>query len=240
MSDNGTPFTSQEFAEFMKKNGVVHVRTAPYHPASNGQVERYVATFKSSFKSLEGSDTDVKLDRLLFQYRTTPHSSTGVSPAEKLMKRRLRTPFDQLRPNQSSRDAAKRFELRGASKLREFVVGESVLTLNFSTLSQCKWLSGIVVQRLGNTNYVVELGTGERLHRHVDQLLPNESLEAGSSIFGREAAVDPVMEPTVEMPVAAPAGVAPTAQLTPVEASPVRETVVEPHAVVVPEGEMAP
>ena len=130
VSDNGTAFTSQEFADFLSRNGVVHVKTAPYHPSSNGQVERYVATFKNSFKSLGGGDTDLKLSRLLFHHRTTPNPSTGVSPAEKLMKRRLRTPMDQLKSNKAQK-LANDIEQRAASKLREFSEGEHVLTMNY-------------------------------------------------------------------------------------------------------------
>ena len=37
VTDNGPQFTSQEFAEFLERNGVVHVRVAPYHPSSNGR-----------------------------------------------------------------------------------------------------------------------------------------------------------------------------------------------------------
>lgn len=99
VSDNATAFTSSEFAEFLKRNGIRHIRTPPYHPASNGLVERMVQTFKEGMKRLKQGSLNTRLARFLFKYRLTPHSSTGVSPAELMFGRKLRSQFDLIKPS---------------------------------------------------------------------------------------------------------------------------------------------
>ena len=42
VSDNGPQFTAEQFANFMQVNGIKHIKYAPFHPASNGAVERLV------------------------------------------------------------------------------------------------------------------------------------------------------------------------------------------------------
>ena len=79
VSDNGMAFTSAEF--FAKANGFRHVRSAPYHAATNGLAECAVQTLKNALKRMTG-DVETCLARFLFQYRLTPHSTTGQSPAE--------------------------------------------------------------------------------------------------------------------------------------------------------------
>ena len=72
VSDNATNFTSEEFECFLKKNGIKHLRTPPYHPASNGLAERAVQTFKGGMKKLKEGTLETKLARFLFTYRITP------------------------------------------------------------------------------------------------------------------------------------------------------------------------
>ena len=39
VTDNGSQFTADAYKVFTQRNGIRHVRSAPYHPASNGLAE---------------------------------------------------------------------------------------------------------------------------------------------------------------------------------------------------------
>jgi len=48
ISDNGPQFVAKDFKEFIKVSGMTHVKTSPYYPQSNGKLERYHRTIKST------------------------------------------------------------------------------------------------------------------------------------------------------------------------------------------------
>ena len=104
-SDNGPPFASKEFESFLKYLGISHKKGVPYWPQSNGEVERGNETILKIVRiaRLEGKDWRKALENFLFQYRVTPHTVTGVSPAELLMGRKLR---DKLPRVEFSKDRA--------------------------------------------------------------------------------------------------------------------------------------
>ena len=70
VTDNGPQFVSEEFATFTKANGVKHIKSAPYHPSTNGAVERLVQTFKKSMKASQddGRSHSQRLASFLLTY----------------------------------------------------------------------------------------------------------------------------------------------------------------------------
>lgn len=113
-SDNGSYFTSSEFEEFMKRNGIKHIKVAPYHPASNGLAERAARVFEEGFEKMGEGSIQTKLSRFLLCYRTTPLSTTGVPTAELLKKRKLLTQLDRLYPNVANRVRSKQSKQKAA------------------------------------------------------------------------------------------------------------------------------
>ena len=90
VSYNGSCFTSDEFEQFCKVNGIKHVKCSPYHPSSNGLAERAVQTVKAGLKKTTGNLED-RLCNFLTRYRVTPQSTTGQTPAEFVLKTPPRT-----------------------------------------------------------------------------------------------------------------------------------------------------
>lgn len=75
----------------------------PNNPASNGLAERAVQTFKEGLRRNTEGSMDTRISRFLLQYRSTPHSMTGMSPAELLFGHRPRTLLDLIVPDVSNR-----------------------------------------------------------------------------------------------------------------------------------------
>jgi transposase InsO family protein len=167
VSDNGTCFTSAEFMTFCEMNKIRHLRIPPRHPASNGLAERAVQTVKEGLRKQQGSDIHCRLAKFLLSYRTTPQSTTGVTPAELLMKRRLRTRLDLLRPSLSSTVEAKQEKWPGVDRReRVFQPGDNVYVRNYGQGDA--WLPGTVVDKRSSTSMGVQCDRG-LVHVHADQ-----------------------------------------------------------------------
>ena len=178
VSDNGSVFTSIEFQDFCAKNGITHIKSAPYHPASNGLAEQAVQTFKEAMKLTDPQEVlSTRVSRFLFKYRLTPRSTTGTSPAELLLGRRPRSHFDFMIPNLTSKVRNKQLLQKTQhdkkSKPRVFAIGTKVLLRNFS--AGPKWIVGTIVNSRGPVSYMVRLANGQDVRRHVDHLRKTET-----------------------------------------------------------------
>ena len=98
-TDNGPQFVSKDFEDYLQRINVKHRRTTPRWAQANGEVERQNRTLLKAMRiaHAEGKNWRTEIRYFLRAYRTTPHSTTGVSPAELLFKRKLRTCLPTLR-----------------------------------------------------------------------------------------------------------------------------------------------
>uniref|UniRef100_A0A5S6QMM6 RNA-directed DNA polymerase n=1 Tax=Trichuris muris TaxID=70415 RepID=A0A5S6QMM6_TRIMR len=177
VSDNGPAFNSAAFRRFCLSNQIRFLRIAPYHPASNGQVERVVHTTKQALRMMAPDRWEIKLSRFLLNYRLTPHSATGLSPAEILLRRRPRSLLDRLHPD-SLATAEKVQQEEGINlqaethgNTRRFQPGDRVWARNFHTGAPTKWMTGVVQDVISPRSYWIELPKQDvRVRRSIDHL----------------------------------------------------------------------
>lgn len=179
VTDNGPQLTSDTFEEFCEANGIMHLKTAPFHPQSNGQAERFVDTFKRTVKKIQagGVGLDEALDIFLTCYRSTPCRSApgGKSPAEILIGRPLRTSLELLRPPSKFTKATnnkqdRQFNEKHGAKEKSFDVQDKVYA-QVHQGNNWSWIAGEIVERVGRVMYNVWLPERQRLIRsHSNQL----------------------------------------------------------------------
>lgn len=184
VSDNGSQFKSVEFAQFCARLHITHITVSPFHPRSNGEAERFVRTVKEVLgkKSISREALFYRLQRFLLSYRNTAHSTTGYSPAQLLLGKRVRLPLDALRPRPE--DAVQKTQENQAvmrHQTRHFHAGDTVWSRDYRNNN--KWAAGVILEKVAPLTYWVQVGL-LKWRRHVDQLLRR----------------DPDCQPSVDLP----------------------------------------
>ena len=98
-TDQGSNFQSNLFKEMCDLLGIDKTRTTPFHPASDGMVERFNRTMEnllSTYVADDQHDWDLKLPCALMAYRATPHESTQCSPNLMMLGREVELPIDLM------------------------------------------------------------------------------------------------------------------------------------------------
>ena len=120
ISDNGPQFVARDFRTFIRLTGMTHVRTSPYYPQSNGKIERWHRTLKSTTirpkapTSVEEARS-VVTDFVAHYNKHRLHSAIGyITPADMLAGRdkAVHTARDNQLEAARERRAAARAEAR--------------------------------------------------------------------------------------------------------------------------------
>lgn len=174
ISDSGKQFDCAEFRRFAAEYGFDHDTSSPKYPQSNGKAENSVKTLKKMMKkSVEGKG-DFFL--MLLDFRNTPTAGIGLSPAQRMFGRRLRSLIPaksellepQLYPDlkeklENAKQQQKQNFDKGSKELEPLNVGD---TVRMKLPGQDKWSKGVCVEDLGRRSYkVIVNGTLYRRNR---------------------------------------------------------------------------
>ena len=159
-SFQGSQFESNLFTELCKLLQVEKTRTTPYHPQSDGMVERFnrtLATMLRAFVNENQRDWDEQLPYVMMAYRSTEHETTGLTPYMLMLGRETATPLD--------------------------IMFEMPQSLKSIPVNQWVWE---IRERLESAHTLVREYTGESMKRqkkYHDRRVSYERFEAGDSVY---------------------------------------------------------
>ena len=175
-SDNQSTFVSSEFRSFAKEYGFDCVTSSPTFAQSNGLAERAVQTVKDLLKKAK----DPYLAML--SYRTTAIDDIGLSPAEMMFSRKLKTKLPTSAPllqqkglpkNLKKRfkrrqEKQKQYHDRGSKALKPLKIGKNVVMQHKEV-----WRPATVTEKHPSPrSYVVENENGQQNRRNRRHLRP--------------------------------------------------------------------
>ena len=192
VTDNGACFTTREFELFLEVNGIRHLTSASYHPASNGLAERAVQIAKRRLQKVMQGILTARLAKVSFSYKLTPQGTTGISPAELLLGRRPRSKLDLVRPNTAECVENKQLQQKAhhdvATQLHKFQEEEEVYLRNFGR--------GWIVNHTSSVSFLIRGLDGQTFRQHQDHLRPRQGDETSGT--NQSVAELPVDDSTVE------------------------------------------
>lgn len=172
VSDNGPQLVSEEFESFLRANGIEHIRTAPYFPATNGAAENAVKTVKYAIKNASHGKTHIDADKILCDfltdYRNSIHCATKQSPVSKLFSYTPKIKLDLIFPKIGKSKSDVKYEAE-TKKSRIFNKLENVLIRTYRG-NKISWSRGQIINILGPRMFECKLSDGKVIKRHLDQI----------------------------------------------------------------------
>ena len=105
LTDRGTHFNNQLLKGLLKKFEITHLMSTPYHPQTNGLIERFNRTLIEALSRTATNhlnDWDKFIAPVLFAYRTSAHSTTKISPFFLVYGREAKLPTDSTEMEEES------------------------------------------------------------------------------------------------------------------------------------------
>lgn len=187
-SDNGPPFSSEEFSNYCLSKNIRLVRTIPYWPQMNGLVERHNQGVLRALKIAKATKCDWRkaVRDYEYMYNTTPHTVTGKAPLELLTGRPVKDLLPSMRTEPywhrdeetRDRDAIRKMEgkiyadNRRHAKESDIGVGDAVMLKNYESgkLEPSFKLEKYVVVKKTGSDVIVENEEGLSYRRPVAHL----------------------------------------------------------------------
>ncbi|KAH9246495.1 hypothetical protein BASA81_015947 [Batrachochytrium salamandrivorans] len=144
ISDRGKSFLAEGIDLFERQNAIRHMATTPYHPQTNGMVERMHAMLGHGLTTMVSGRRnrwDEYLPQVLLALRTRTHAVTGFSPFFLLFGIHPRLPQDETPPRESQ---APLDEIEEMEERSEFIarnleeVGQARSAANVRTKAQAE------------------------------------------------------------------------------------------------------
>ena len=181
-SDNGPPFTSSELKRYFESKNTTVTHTPPYHPASNGSIERAVQTIKSVLRKFAidyGTNFQITkaIDEFLTNYRNQPHTDSKIVPTQKLFTFNPRTTLNLLSRERRNDEfyRTNRIFLKGKElpKSLKFELNEKVFYIS-RVNGYCYAYPAEIVKMVSKCTYLIKIERSTRM-AHINQLRKRKS-----------------------------------------------------------------
>lgn len=180
VSDNGPPFNSHNFVNFLERQGIRVMKSPPYNPASNGQAERLVRTVKEVLKCflLEPEvailDLEDQINLFLFNFRNNNLSKDGRFPSEKIFCYKPKTVLDLINPKKhyknnisepqsdeetTTKNQCGRIPRRPNDAIDELMTGDEVWYKNHNPQIHARWIKATFIKKYSHNTFQIRIGS---------------------------------------------------------------------------------
>lgn len=224
VSDNGPPFNSRGFVDFLEKQGIKVMKSPPYNPASNGQAERLVRTVKEVLKrflmdpEISELELEDQINLFLFNYRNNNLTKEGVFPAERIFAYKPKTILDLVDPRKHYKkyidishphdDVHSRHQSGIIPKVQEdaldkLTAGDELWYKNHNPHNQARWLKAIFIKKFSRNIFQICIGNAEVMaHRTQIRVCKGSTQWQSPNVWitSQEPRNEPLMSPGRKTP----------------------------------------